>query len=188
MAPVSYRTPAGVYFDPGHTWLFMEESGTVKVGVNEFAQSIVGQVDRFTTLPEGKRVRKGEVLLKLWHGERCATFRSPVDGVVGDVNVVSLNRARENSAPYTDRWLYRITPDDVTRLPHRMHLGEDARNWLSREVQRLKVFLATIAPEHPVLGATMQDGGLPSDGLIDHLSDLEWEKLQERFFGTEPAE
>jgi hypothetical protein len=64
-----------------------------------------------------------------------------------------------------------------------MQLGTEAKQWLSREVRRLKVFLATIAPEHPVLGQTMQDGGLPSNGLIDHLGDVEWSKLHERFFG-----
>jgi len=34
----------------------------------------------------------------------------------------------------------------------------------------------------------MQDGGLPNAGLIDHLGEVEWTKLQERFFGIDPNE
>jgi glycine cleavage system H protein len=181
---VEYRAPAGVYFDPGHTWLFLEESGAAKVGLTDFAQAVIGKVDHIATLPVGEKVSKGDVLVKLYHGERTAEFRAPVDGVVGEINNELLQsgtlRGRE---PYTAGWLYKITPSDTFKLPGRMHLGAEAKAWLNREVRRLKVFLATIAPEHPVLGQTMQDGGLPSTGLIDHLGDLEWNRLHERFFG-----
>jgi hypothetical protein len=64
-----------------------------------------------------------------------------------------------------------------------MLLGRSAREWLDREVERLRVFLATITPRHPVLGDTMQDGGLPVAGLTEYLDESGWQKLRERFFG-----
>jgi len=129
MEPLSYRTPAGVYFDTGHTWLFLEESGEAKIGVNEFAESVVGKIDRFTTIPEGKPVRRGDMILKLWHGGRCATFRSPVDGVISEINTEALAQNARPGAEgkYTDRWLYRVTPEDVSQFPRSMHIGSDAK-------------------------------------------------------------
>ncbi|MDH3215588.1 MAG: hypothetical protein OEN01_04745 [Candidatus Krumholzibacteria bacterium] len=180
----SYRTPAGVYFDPGHTWLFLEETGIARVGINEFAQALVGSIDDIATLAVGEEVHRGDILATLWHGDRSATFRSPIDGVVSEINADLLHRGGLHGAePYTAAWLYKITPRDTSTFPERMHLGEEAKRWLKRELRRLKVFLATVAPEHPVLGQTMQDGGLPAAGLIDHLQEAEWNKLHEKFFG-----
>jgi hypothetical protein len=61
-------------------------------------------------------------------------------------------------------------------------MGKNASEWLKREARRLRVFLATIAPEHPVLAQTMRDGGMPYSGLVDYLGDDEWNKLRESFF------
>ena len=85
-AQLRYRTPNGVFFDPGHTWLFLEESGSARIGINDFAQSILGKVDSVQTRALGDTVKKGDVLLKLRHGDRTATFRATVDGVIEDVN------------------------------------------------------------------------------------------------------
>jgi hypothetical protein len=61
-------------------------------------------------------------------------------------------------------------------------LGTAAKEWLRREASRLKVFLSTVSPEHPVLGPTMQDGGLPGYGLIDFIEEDDWKTLQGKFF------
>ncbi len=182
--PADFRTPHGVYFDPKHTWLYLEESGTARGGVNEFAQSIVGSIDHIDVRSVGDRVREGEVIVQFHHGDRVATFRAPVDGTVKEINTEFLKRPELRGVePYTSAWLYRIRPDDTSSVPKKLHLGWDAKQWLNREVQRLKVFLSTIAPDHPILGRTMQDGGLPSGGLSEYLNDDDWSKLNETFFG-----
>jgi len=183
LAP-DYRTPAGVFFHPAHTWMFLEESGTVKLGINDLAASVIGKIDGITTRKAGDHVRQGEVLFTLSHGDRTATFRAPVDCVISGFNPEQVTNPTLSGKPaFTDAWLCRITPDDSTDFSRAAHLGARARQWLNREVQRLKVFVATTVPEHPVLAQTMQDGGLPAPGLIDELSDDEWKKLHEGFFG-----
>jgi glycine cleavage system H protein len=178
-----YRVPQGVFFDAGHTWLYLEETGVAKLGINDFAQSVVGEIDEMVTRQPGEEVRKGDTILQLRHGDRAVAFRSPIDGVVREVNAEMVGREEFLSVePHSAAWLYRIRPKDTSAVLGGMMLGDAAKSWLQREVARLKVFLSTIAPEHPVLGHTMQDGGLPGYGLIDHLDDNEWNKLRERFF------
>jgi glycine cleavage system H protein len=178
-----YRVPQGVFFDAGHTWLHLEESGVAKVGINDFAQAVVGDVDEIITRAPGEQVRKGDTIIELRHGERAVAFRSPVDGVVREINEEMLDREEILSVePQSAAWICRIRPDDPGAVLGGMMIGATAKDWLEREVARVKVFLSTIAPEHPVLGHTMQDGGLPGYGLIDFLDDVEWKKLHEKFF------
>lgn len=173
-----FRTPSGVYFDRGHTWAYLEESGDVRLGANDLVRAIVGRVDRIDAAPVGKKVKKGDVVIELVHGDRHLALRSPIDGRVEALNMDALS----SDGSFTDSWVCRLEPDDTSTVPELMLLGERAKEWLGREVRRLKVFLATIAPDHPVLATTMADGGLPYGGLVDHLGDDDWHKLQEAFF------
>lgn len=180
-----FRVPGGVFFAPGHTWVFLEETGTARLGVSDFAQAVVGDVERIESRAIGEEVRRGDVILKLVHGGRTASFRAPLDGVIDAVNadVLESGRFGENE-PMTTSWVYKVRPRETSELPSSLLLGEPARQWLKRESERLKVFLSTISPDHPVLGTTLLDGGgVPAWGLIDSLSDVEWKKLQDKFFG-----
>ena len=178
-----FRTPRGVFFDPGHTWVYLKESGDTLVGLDDFAQSVIGSMDGIQTPAVGDRVSKGDIILEVRHGERTAAFRAPVDGRIEAVNKDVLKRRNvHSSGPITDSWLYKIEPDDVEDIPKSLLLGDAARAWLNREVQRLRVFLATMTPRHPELGITMEDGGPPSYGLIDELDNLEWKKIRMAFF------
>jgi glycine cleavage system H protein len=177
-----YRVPQGVFFAPGHTWFHLEDSGVARVGVDDFATSIVGDIDEITSRQPGEAVRKGDVILRVRHGEREVAFRSPVDGVVREVNADILERRDILGVePFTAAWLYRVKPEDTSGMLDGMMIGNTAKEWLRREASRLKVFLSTVSPQHPVLGTTMQDGGLPGYGLIDFVEEDDWKTLQEKF-------
>ncbi|MDH3216748.1 MAG: glycine cleavage system protein H [Candidatus Krumholzibacteria bacterium] len=179
-----YRTPAGVFFEPGHTWMHLEQTGHAKLGIDDFARNIIGSIDEFEAIPVGARVTKGEEFLRVRHADRTIGFKAPIDGVIEDVNTELMNRGElRGIEPYADAWLYRILPRDPSALARAMLIGAEAKSWLSREVNRLKVFLATIAPTHPALGETMRDGGIPVSGLVGYLDDPGWKMLQETFFG-----
>jgi len=178
-----YRIPHGVFFDPGHTWMFLEETGAARVGVDDFAQAIVGDVDQFETRPVGAELRKGDVILTMHHGDRKLSFRSPVDGVIEDVHDDVLRRKELLSIePASASWIYRIRPQDAAAAIQGMMLGKAAKEWLQREVARMKVFLSTLAPANAAVGVTMQDGGLPAYGLVDALGEQEWRILRDHFF------
>jgi len=175
-----YRSPHGVFFDPHHVWAFLEESGSALVGVDDLTRVVMGRIDRVDIVPAGKRVRRGEKLLELFHGNRSVTVRSPFDGVVEEVKD-QVARATHDGALTSD-WLCKIRPSDTSAFQQTMMLGEKASDWLKREVRRLRVFLSTVASEHPVLAQTAHDGGMPYAGMAEYLSDRDWRKLRETFF------
>lgn len=78
--------PQGMFFDVGHTWVDLDSSGRVRVGVDDFAQRAIGRIDAVEMLEVGRPVRRGETLFVVRQGERTAAFVAPVDGVVAAVN------------------------------------------------------------------------------------------------------
>jgi glycine cleavage system H protein len=177
------KSPLGVFFTPGHTWLFMEPSGTVRLGITDFARSVIGSIDGIDPKSEGDTIKRGDVVLQLQHGKRKATFFSPIDGVIERIQIDPLRKLEaQTDQGYASSWLFKIKPSDTSMIPKAMLLGEKAKQWLDHEVERLKVFLATVPPEHRVVGATLQDGGVPAWGLIDSLNDADWDKFQDKFF------
>lgn len=183
LTPPVYRTPAGVYFEPGHTWLHLEEDGVAKLGIDDFARNVIGAIDEFNARAVGDKVVEGDEILRVRHGIRTIRFRAPVSGTIEEINTERMHEGELRSIePYTDAWLYRIRPEDPSILARAMMIGTEAKDWLSREVNRLKVFLATLAQNQPALGETMQDGGLVVSGLVEYLDDLGWKKLEGMFF------
>lgn len=183
-----YRVPNGVFFDPGHTWMFLEETGTARVGIDDFAQALVGDFESIEAAPEGREIHKGEVMVTLNHRNRSVPFRSPVDGVIERVNTDLLARKELLSVePQVDSWLFRIRPTNPPEVTQGLMIGQTAREWLSREIGRMKVFLSTLAPQNMAVGTSMADGGLPAYGLIDYLSDDEWTQVEHSFFVQKDA-
>jgi glycine cleavage system H protein len=182
-AQFRYRTPHGVFFSPNHVWLYLEESGAARIGIDDLAQSIVGRINEMATRTVGDRVRAGDAILELRHDGRRLVLRSPVDGVIETVNQELVERRDlRGIEPFSAGWIYRVRPENTARTLQHLLLGDAAKEWLDREVQRLKVILATIAPKNPVLGQTLQDGGLPAWGLIDYIDEAEWKQIQDKFF------
>jgi len=52
--------PGGLFVHSGHTWAKLASSGAVQVGLDGFAQGILGKVDRFVLPTDGATFRQGE--------------------------------------------------------------------------------------------------------------------------------
>jgi hypothetical protein len=140
----------------------------------------MGGIDHIETLPAGTEVKEGDKLIELFHDNRSVVVESPFAGVVEGVN--KQHGEDSEDAPLTAEWLCRVRPQDSSLLQETMLVGARAAQWLRREGRRLRVFLSTIAPQHPVLAQTMHDGGMPYAGLVEYLEDEDWKKLCDAFF------
>ena len=62
-----------------------------------------------------------------------------------------------------------------------VRFGEKAIIWLESEFTRLREFLSTqLSPEF-ALGATSQDGGLPTSGCLTELDEAAWTAFETEF-------
>jgi len=184
LQPEHFILPAGLFFHRGHTWVNLLFSGQVKVGVDDFLQKLLGQVDAITLPPLGVEVKQGQPFAAIRQGGRTAMLAAPVDGVVCAVNI-ELTKAPLllKRDPYTRGWLVAVRPTNLaTNLPS-LKVGESALGWLRAELARLQEFLLVILTlkRGALAGGTAADGGVLADGLLEHVDDETWAEFQSKF-------
>lgn len=167
------------YIHHGHTWARETEDGDVLVGVDDFAQSVMGTVDEVELPKLLRKVRQGREAWKIIHGRRHLTLLSPVTGRIVEKNEMVLrNPSLINTAPYGDGWLIRVKTRSFPTQLNNLMTGKAAHEWIDAARARLNGFFQTT----PAL--MYQDGGVMLRGLADRCSDDEWRRLSTEFFHT----
>jgi glycine cleavage system H lipoate-binding protein len=168
------------YVHPGHTWARLTDDGYVVVGVDEFAQAVIGTIDGIKLPRLLRRVRQGGVGWSVTHGNRIVPMLSPVDGWVVEKNEMVLgNPSLVNTAPYGDGWLFKVRPRKIKVQQANLFTGKVAQQWQDAARAQLNRFFTGT----PAL--MYQDGGVLIKNLCDRCSDDEWKKIVEQFFLVE---
>lgn len=177
------RIPSGIFVDPGHVWVQLEPSGALRLGADMIPAALLGRPDRVDLKPEGTAVRRGDPIATLVRGARSLTLRAPLDGVITRVNPVAQKTPeRLQDDPYGQGWLMWFAPRDLSAALKRMFVAEEATAWARGQLERLRDFVAAGSADAQLVGATLQDGGAPIEGLTDHLDDARWQQLVEEIF------
>ncbi len=174
--------PGGLFFHQGHTWARIDASGKIKVGLDDFAQNVLGRIDGVKLRKVGETVSRGEKIFSVKQGKRNADFNAPVDGMISSINEELVNNPtvlKDN--PYEKGWIYSINPTNLANDIKSLSVSEEATNWLKKEVQKFKEFIAEQFVQDNMLGKTLADGGIPIEGVMEHMDDFSWHKLQEEF-------
>jgi glycine cleavage system H protein len=182
-------TPANVFLDSGHTWVKLDSSGASDVGLDSFAERLLGRVDA-VVLPEvGKEVSRGDVLFALRQGDRRAVFAAPIDGVVSSVHKdVNWDTQMIHADPYKYGWICSLKPKNLANNLKQLRVAEDARAWLKEEAVKFQQFLASQPLNDLKLGHVLQDGGRICAGVLEFVDDGSWQKFNEMFLRPKKEE
>ena len=176
-----FFVPEGLFVGAGHTWARLEGDGSIRVGVDDFASRLLGRVDRLEVAAEGAALAHDDAAFVLHQGSKSVALASPVEGTVTAVNTDALQHPQQlRDEPYERGWLLRIRPHQLASELRGLRIGDEARQWLQDEAARFADFLGRQLPADAV-GATLQDGGLPASGLLEHLNGNAWESFEEEF-------
>lgn len=176
--------PAGLFFDRSHTWAFMEKTGNVRVGIDDFIQHVTGPVSRVMMKSPGEMIQKGEALLTLIQKGKQLEIKSPVSGVVVEQNgELQKDATLLNSDPYAEGWVYTVEPVSWMAEMKSYFMGEPYGQWLKDEFIRLKDFFSTglKLKGSAELVPVMQDGGEIRDGVLEDFEPEVWEEFQAVF-------
>lgn len=164
------------YFHPTHTWARITDD-TVTIGVDEFAQKVIGRVQRLDIPKVGSYLKQGDLVWRLFHGKRNLPQSSPVEGEVVEINHALFNHPnRINTSPYNDGWILRVKPVSLRHNLKNLLHGEQARRWL--ETVRSQ-FVMRFAGH---VGPVCQDGGELIDGAGELLNEAEWTEILQEYF------
>ncbi|MBN2357764.1 hypothetical protein JXO59_16760 [candidate division KSB1 bacterium] len=179
--------PEGVFVIPGHLWSILLPSGKVKIGIDRLVSNMIGTPDEIIFPQKGTNVKKGDYFLTVKKGKRTLRFAAPIDGVVMDVNETLSNQPAKISAAIEQAWAISLQPSNLSTNLRNWHLGDEAKRWLLHELARMRDFFAPLAA-HPALAATLQDGGVPVNGLMHHMDDSHLQRFELEFLTNPIAE
>ncbi len=165
------------YVHPGHSWMRMTDDGDVLVGIDDFAQSLIGTIDTVDLPRLLRRVEQGSIGWRLRHGIRTIPILSPISGRVIEKNEMVLHNPQlVNTSPYGEGWLLRIRPTQLKSQMNNLFTGKASQQWLEQaKTQLVRFFSATPALMY-------QDGGFIVKDLSDRISDEEWRVLAGEIF------
>ena len=169
-----------VYYHKAHLWL-QRVDGMLRVGLDDFGQWLLAEVEEVIFPPQGTRLRIGHRLLTLRCAQGTAEISSPLSGAVVEVNEeLRKDSSLINTDPYGQGWLLQVRPatGELSRLDRQTEgflCGREAQGWLEAEVDRLHHMLQT------EVGVTMSDGGELARDLREVLRPNEWGLLIKTF-------
>ena len=171
--------PEQLHYHPGHAWIRHEGGNLVTVGINDFAQKLVGRVSALNLPRIGTRIGQGEKAWSLTRDSKSVYMLSPVDGTIVAVNERALESPGTlNLDPYGDGWLFKVKAPRLTANAKNLLSGDLARRWMDEVCMELSGGLT------PELGMLSQDGGLPVEGIARNLAPSEWDLVARKFFLT----
>jgi len=175
--PAWFRVPEGYGFHQGHTWMKTDllspgNQRLVKVGLDDFAQKLIGRVDAVELPAVGSRLAQGDKGWSLMVDSVAIPMLSPVDGEVVAVNQEVLRSPGILSRdPYGAGWLLKVKSDRVAADTRNLLSGQVARAWMQTSLENLH------PTRHEAVGPVLQDGGLPLEGIARVLGGDQWAEL-----------
>jgi glycine cleavage system H lipoate-binding protein len=167
------------YYHQGHSWVRPGEGDVVEVGMDDFAQRLLGIPEAIGLPAVGSSVEQGENGWKLRVGTHWFDVLSPVGGEVVEVNEKVLRTpGMLNDDPYSQGWLLKVKSPKLRANLKNLLTGRLARSWMEETVRSLRETISS----HPV--PMMQDGGLPVPGFSKNISPDHWDDLARHFLGT----
>jgi glycine cleavage system H protein len=175
-----FSIPEGLYYHQGHSWVMPQGAELVKVGVDDFAQRLVGSTNKISLPTIGSRIAQGDVGWKLGIDSKTIDMLSPVTGDVVAVNKdIVRNPTLINQDPYGKGWLMMVKPDNQRATVKNLLTGKLATAWMEETADTLRERMGD------ELGVVYQDGGLPVSGIAKALSPDAWDKMASEFLLTQ---
>jgi len=175
-----FVVPDGYYFHQGHGWIRPEAGQIVRVGLDDFAQRLLGRPNAIQLPRIGQRLQLGERAWAVTVDATLLTMLSPVEG-----KVVAINRTLRdtpelvNADPYGAGWLLEVRVVRPKTALKNLMSGALAASWMEQATERVRAMC------NGQLGMVLPDGGEPIPGFICAVAPDEWAAAARAFLLTD---
>ncbi len=170
--------PDGVFLQPSFTWSKIQETGNLELGIHPILMGLVGDPEKVETLEQGKKVKKGDTIIKLYKDSKQLNVKAPVSGSILSTNPNFHKTSWENLAQTV---IYGIKPDNMSAEISNWFIAEKSRDWLNEKFEEMKNFFIRSLPQQQV-GLTMADGGELPFGILTKFDKKVWQDFEKKFF------
>ncbi|UCC33342.1 MAG: glycine cleavage system protein GcvH [Candidatus Bathyarchaeota archaeon] len=107
----SYDIPENCYYVKEHEWIFIEDDGTARIGITDYAQKALREITYFYAGTRGAEIGRMETICKIESVKSVAEIMSPLTGrVIRFNNRLFDNPSLINDDPYGEGWIATIRP------------------------------------------------------------------------------
>jgi glycine cleavage system H lipoate-binding protein len=179
LPPGNNENIGDVFLHPGHLWARVEEQGKVRIGLDDFAQRLVGRIYNVRFPAAETRISNGSACWWIVHAAGETKVPIPIRGTLEKGNEkLMVSPSLINQDPYGEGWALYVRPDNLESSLKEFHYGEQARAWSEQEYSRLNQEIAKLTEHSSVdLGTTLPDGGRPFENFISFLSPEQQRKM-----------
>jgi len=177
------RIPQGLFYAKNHTWMHLEKSGFVKVGLDDLLLHMMGEVKFNYHKNPGAIIRKGELLTEIEQNGKLLRILSPLSGKITIINsIIHKNPVVLNEDPYEKGWICQIKPSKWIVEVDSCYFAEGATHWFAMELERFRDFL-TVSLRNYSSDSMMilQDGGELCDHTLSTFSNEIWKDFEKEF-------
>jgi len=131
------NVPAGVFISPFHTWNSLELNGMVRVGIDDFAQKILGPIEEIELPTAGQKIEKGASLFSVKKGTHRLSILSAISGKVVSVNSELIDHIEYlQMKPYELGWICTVEPGNLPKELQTLIIGADSVSWYKKEIEK----------------------------------------------------
>ncbi|HID40007.1 MAG TPA: response regulator [Calditrichaeota bacterium] len=176
-----FLIPGGVFISEGHTWMSIDQGGTVLVGLDDFARKVIGQIDSIDFPNLGMHVQRGKTLFSIIQDNRAIPFKSPISGTVSKINnALAQDKDKFSVTPYEKNWICKIETDDIDTDIGKLKIGKSAVLFYQDEIKRCKKYIKndTHKEDKDLINYYYQ----LDKSLLQKLELDNWQKFVDEFF------
>lgn len=175
-----FMTPLDRYYHAGHSWVLPEDDSVVTLGIDDFAQKLVGKPTSVRLPNVGDQIEQGAPGWKLEFDGASVDQLSPVDGeVIATNNQLAESPELVNQDPYGDGWLMRVRVPKMKQNITNLLQSKLAKAWIDSSEDTLRRLVSG------ELGMVLQDGGVPVSGIARSIAGDDWVSVTKGFLLTE---
>lgn len=175
-----FTTPLDRYYHAGHSWVLPQDEAVVTLGIDDFAQKLVGKPSSVRLPNVGERLEQGAPGWKLEFDGTSVDQLSPVDGeVVATNDQLAASPELVNQDPYGDGWLMRVRVPKMKQNITNLLQSKLAKVWIDTSEDTLRRLVSG------ELGMVLQDGGVPVSGIARSIAGDDWVAVTKGFLLTE---
>jgi glycine cleavage system H protein len=180
---VGFLAPDNLRYHAGHAWLHRERLNIARVGADEFAAALAGDISKVDLPKPGQWVRQGQKVWTLHRSGELAEMVSPIEGEVIEVNQEVINNpALLRDDPYGRGWLMTVNVPDEESTTRNLIPKNLVRAWMRDSVEKLYALQSSSSAMHAY--ATAADGGEPARDILAGMPEADWRRVTGQFFLT----
>ena len=161
--------PDDLLFDlENNTWLRVEESGEVTVGVTSVLPAIAGKLTQARLKTPEVAIQRGQSLGTLESLRFVGPVPSPVSGILLKTNGLVVDRTRIiNDSPYEEGWIASLKPSHLALERILLSKSSESKTLLIKKIAEFHVRCFKAFPDHE-----MSEIGTECSAVLIRLNDL----------------